>query len=193
MNRRSFILSISATAALTALGCSNGEKQKRENNPVFINGLTFEEHRDELNDRLFHEYLPFWENGGYDKQFGGFICNLDKNGIPVDDSKFIWYQGRAIWVYSFLYNNFGRNARHLEIARRTRDFMVKYMYTGNGQWAEKVHRKGDVIKARHFQFDKPLEVFCFLTPKTGLKWSVVVYALHKWLLSYYPYSSRKYE
>jgi N-acylglucosamine 2-epimerase len=146
MNRRNFILSIPSVAALSTFKCSNGEKQKMDNNPAFIKGLTLKQHRDELQGRLFNEYLPFWENGGYDKQYGGFICNLDDKGIPVDDEKFIWYQGRAIWVYSFLFNNFGRDSKYFEIAKHTRNFMVKYMYIGNGQWAEKVHRSGDVIK-----------------------------------------------
>lgn len=146
MNRRSFILSIPAAAALSVFTCSNGEKQKRKKNPAFINGLTLEEHRDELIDRLYNEYLPFWENGGYDKQLGGFICNLDENGVPVDENKFIWYQGRGIWVYSFLYNNFGQDSKYLEIAKHTRDFMVNYMYAGKGQWAETVRSNGEVVK-----------------------------------------------
>ena len=99
-----------------------------------------------MKSRLYDEYLPFWDNGGYDKKYGGFICNLSPDGIPVDDEKFIWYQGRAVWVYSFLYNHFGRHPEHLEIARTTRDFMVKHMYLGDGKWAEIVHRDGNVIK-----------------------------------------------
>ena len=146
MNRRSFILSIPAAAALSAHGCSIGKKQKRDFHPVSFKGFTLKEHRNELTDRLFNEYLPFWEHGGYDKEYGGFICNLNNQGVPVDEEKFIWYQGRAIWVYSFLYNNFGRDAKYLEIAKRTRDFMVKHMYLGQGKWAETVHRNGEIIK-----------------------------------------------
>ena len=111
-----------------------------------IAGVTLQEHRDQLRGMLYDEYLPFWNNGGYDKKYGGFICNLSEEGIPVDDEKFIWYQGRAIWVYSFLYNNFGHNPEFLEIARSTRDFLVKHMYLGEGRWAELVRRNGYVIK-----------------------------------------------
>ena len=147
MKRRRFVLTTLGTSALPMLGyaCIN---RTNPGNDAFekIAGVTLQQHRDELKSRLYDEYLPFWDNGGYDKKYGGFICNLNPDGIPVDDEKFIWYQGRAIWVYSFLYNHFGRNPEHLEIARSTRDFMVKHMYLGDGKWAEIVHRDGNVIK-----------------------------------------------
>ena len=149
MKRRRFILTTLGTSALTipGLSCINRKNHSPGYNPAeYIAGVTLKEHRDELESMLYDEYLPFWDKGGYDKKYGGFICNLNRDGIPVDDEKFIWYQGRAIWVYSFLYNNFGRNPEVLEIARSTRDFMVKHMYLGDGKWAELVHRDGEVIK-----------------------------------------------
>ena len=156
MDRRKFILSAAGTSALTATGYSftknmypgkNVMEFPSNQNPAgTINGMPLKELRDELQSRLYDEYLPFWDNGGYDKQFGGFICNLDENGVPVDDNKFIWYQGRAIWVYSFLYNNFGKDKKYLEIAKHTRNFMVKHMFIGDGQWNELVHGDGKVIK-----------------------------------------------
>lgn len=146
MDRRHFLLSIPAVAALVSQGCSGRDQKKPDTSRMYIDGMTLQEHRDELRDRLFNEYLPFWEHGGYDRQLGGFICNLDEQGVPVDDEKYIWYQGRAVWVYSFLYNNFGRNSKYREIAQKTRDFMVNHMYLGNGRWAEKVHRDGRIIK-----------------------------------------------
>ncbi len=147
MKRRRFILGTLGTSTLPILGysCMNRTNPPR-NLSRKIAGISLQEHRDELKSRLFDEYLPFWNNGGYDKEYGGFICNLSSDGIPVDDEKFIWYQGRAIWVYSFLYNHFGRHPEHLEIAKSTRDFMVKHMYLGDGKWAEIVHRDGNVIK-----------------------------------------------
>ncbi len=149
MKRRRFILTTLGTPALTIPGLSvaNGKEYTTGyKSSECIAGVTLHEHRDQLKGMLYDEYLPFWNNGGYDKKYGGFICNLSKEGIPVDDEKFIWYQGRAIWVYSFLYNNFGHNPEFLEIARSTRDFMVKNMYLGEGRWAELVQRNGNVIK-----------------------------------------------
>jgi N-acylglucosamine 2-epimerase len=62
------------------------------------------------------------------------------------DEKYIWYQGRAIWIYSFLYRLFGRDERFLQIARKTRDFMVRHMSAGEGRWHGKVRGDGTVLE-----------------------------------------------
>ena len=74
------------------------------------------------------------------------MCELNDDGSVFNDEKYIWYQGRAIWVYAFLYNNFGKTPHWLDIAARTRDFMVKHMYAGEGSWVEKVGRDGTVLE-----------------------------------------------
>ncbi len=114
--------------------------------PEKLAGMTLPELLADYRRRLFEQYLPFWDKGGYDRQRGGFLCELNDDGSVAADEKFIWYQGRAIWIYAFLYNEFGRDARWLEIARRTRDFMLKHMYAGEGRWFEKVRADGQLIE-----------------------------------------------
>ena len=113
--------------------------------PDVIAGMTLEELRDDYKDRIFNLYLPFWEKGGYDFKNGGFMCELYDDGSVQNDEKYIWYQGRAIWVYSYLYNNFGKDKKYLDIALKTRDFLVKKMYLGDGKWAESVDREGNPV------------------------------------------------
>ncbi len=115
--------------------------------PFKIAGMSFEKLREDYHDRLFNQYLPFWDKGGYDKEDGGFMCELNDDGSVYNDEKYIWYQGRAIWIYSFLYNNFGKNRRYLENAKKTRDFMVKNMYAGDGIWHESVNRNGKITQS----------------------------------------------
>jgi mannose/cellobiose epimerase-like protein (N-acyl-D-glucosamine 2-epimerase family) len=102
---------------------------------------------DDYRDRLFRQYLPFWDKGGIDRQFGGFLCELNDDGSVAQDEKFIWYQGRGLWVYSFLYQHFGRQPQWLEVARAAREFLVRHMYAGAGRWREKVRRDGSVMVA----------------------------------------------
>jgi mannose/cellobiose epimerase-like protein (N-acyl-D-glucosamine 2-epimerase family) len=108
--------------------------------------MTLAQLRDDYHDRLFNQYLPFWEKGGIDRQRGGFLCELNDDGSVASGEKYIWYQGCGIWVYSFLYNEFGRDRRWLEIARQARDFMVKHLHAGGGKWNEKVGRDGTVLE-----------------------------------------------
>ena len=114
--------------------------------PSTLAGKGLKQLRDEYRDRLFRRYLPFWHRGGLDEKSGGIICELNDEGAVASDEKFIWYQGRAIWVYAYLYNNFGNDERFLKIARRTRDFMVERMHAGDGRWHEKVRRDGTVVE-----------------------------------------------
>lgn len=113
--------------------------------PASLAGMSLERLRDDCHNRLFNQYLPFWDKGGYDTQFGGFMCELNDDGSVFDDKKYIWYQGRAIWVYSFLYNNLDRDPRWLKIARKTKDFMIRHMHAGGGKWYDTVRRDGTLI------------------------------------------------
>ncbi|MCE5347653.1 MAG: AGE family epimerase/isomerase [Bacteroidales bacterium] len=115
--------------------------------PEKIAGMTLQELRDDYKDRIFSQYLPFWDKGGFDKELGGFMCELHDDGSVQNDEKYIWYQGRAIWVYSFLYNNFGRDNKFLDIAIKTRDFMINNMYLGDGMWKESVNRQGMPVES----------------------------------------------
>lgn len=113
--------------------------------PGIVAGMTLQELRDDYKERIFKQYLPFWDKGGYDSRFGGFMCELNDDGSVANDEKYIWYQGRGIWVYSYLYNNFGGNKEFLEIAKKSRDFLVKAFYLGDGRWRNSVNCQGDPV------------------------------------------------
>ncbi|MGA7305356.1 MAG: AGE family epimerase/isomerase, partial [Rhodothermales bacterium] len=156
MNRRHFLgtgliggLGAVGIGAVGAGGVAQGRKIFRpyesalaESEVIRPVGLDLEAVAAEYRRQLFDEYLPFWENGGYDEERGGFMCYLHDDGTVQDDRKDIWYQGRGIWVYSFLYNNIDPNPKWLEMAKKTRDFMVKYMHRGDGTWIDTVDRYG---------------------------------------------------
>jgi hypothetical protein len=99
-----------------------------------------------LYEELFHAYLPFWEKHGIDHENGGVICSLDYDGTRVKSEKSLWFQGRALWVYSFLYNHFGQDPRWLEVARKTKEFLLKYARQEDGWWAEVLSQEGQVLR-----------------------------------------------
>ena len=85
-----------------------------------IGGKSLEQLRDHYRRYLFEEYLPFWDRHGIDHEHGGFMCTLDHDGTRLNDDKSMWYQGRGLWVYSFLYRHFG-GEEHLQVATGARD------------------------------------------------------------------------
>ena len=101
--------------------------------------------------------LDFWEKHGIDHEFGGIMCSMDHDGTLVNTDKRMWYQGRGLWVYSFLYNHLGKNPRHLEIARGIKEFMFKH---GRGEpyiFHENLARDGKVLA----EFDGRLYTLTF--------------------------------
>lgn len=60
-------------------------------------------------DELYGSVLPFWLNNSIDKEFGGYFTCLDREGKVFDTDKFIWMQGREVWLLSMLYNNIEKN------------------------------------------------------------------------------------
>ena len=48
--------------------------------------------------------LPFWLEHSQDKTYGGYFSCLDRDGSVYDTDKFIWLQGREVWLFSMLCN-----------------------------------------------------------------------------------------
>ena len=109
-------------------------------------GKTLSELRQTFHEELFQVCLPFWDEYGIDREKGGVMCSLDYDGTRVSSEKLLWFQGRAMWVYSFLYFHFGKNPAYLEIARKTMEFLFKHALQEDGWWAEVLSQDGKVLK-----------------------------------------------
>lgn len=53
---------------------------------------------------LLEQVVPFWLEHSQDHQYGGYFTCLLRDGKVFDTDKFIWLQGREVWLFSFLYN-----------------------------------------------------------------------------------------
>ncbi len=152
MKRRTFLSSVgmaSLGVGLPRLGVAEQIPSKSSDFPhaeVRLAGVSLPAMRQSFHDELFQSFLPFWDQHGVDHEYGGVMCTLDYDGTRINTDKLLWFQGRALWVYSFLYNHFGKNPRHLEIARKTKDFLLKYGQSTDSWWAEKLTREGKVLQ-----------------------------------------------
>lgn len=54
---------------------------------------------------LLNDIIPFWMKYSPDHEHGGYFTCLDRSGKVYDTDKFIWLQGREIWMFSHLFNN----------------------------------------------------------------------------------------
>ena len=93
---------------------------------------------------LLDDVMRFWEVRTKDEACGGYLTCFDRAGSVTDTDKYIWFQGRQLWMFSALYNRIERRAEWIDLARRGRDFIVGHAYAGDGRWNYHLDREGKV-------------------------------------------------
>jgi len=95
---------------------------------------------------LLNDVMPFWEERTQDEEYGGFLNCFDRQGGLTDTDKYIWMQGRQLWMFSVLYNRIEKRESWLALARQGRDFLVRHAYAGHGRWYYHLSRDGQQVK-----------------------------------------------
>ncbi len=85
-------------------------------------------------DELLENVVPFWLKNSKDTEGGGFFTCLNRDGSVFDKDKFMWLQGREVWLFSMLYNNVERRTDWLDMATHGADFLKKYGRAADGSW-----------------------------------------------------------
>jgi N-acylglucosamine 2-epimerase len=91
---------------------------------------------------LFENVIPFWLFHSQDKEFGGYFTCLDRQGKVFDSDKFVWLQGRQVWMFSMLYNKVEKRQEWLDCAIQGAEFLKKYGHDGNFNWYFSLTREG---------------------------------------------------
>ena len=141
MKRRNFMIGATGAVALLPRSVPAFSWQRRSvarNQPQ----LPLKQLRDQYRRDLFTDFLPFMEKHVIDPEFGGFRCNTDHLGNRVNENKLSWFEGRGIWVYTFLYNNLAREQKYLDVARRSLDLVMKSKPVGDDLWPKEITREG---------------------------------------------------
>ena len=107
--------------------------------------LNFKELAQQYRGELLDSVLPFWLEKSQDKEFGGYFSCLNRDGSVFDTDKFIWLQGREVWMFAMLYNNLEKNPQWLEAATQGAEFLKKYGHDGNYDFYFSVTREGKPI------------------------------------------------
>ncbi len=90
--------------------------------------------RDYFRKEVESKVIAYWERYGVDREYGGFLKADRKTGAYPTTDKDLYSQGRILWIYSYLYNNFGRKPAHLEAARQGKETLVKQARLPDGHW-----------------------------------------------------------
>ncbi|MCK3685623.1 AGE family epimerase/isomerase [Maribellus sp. YY47] len=91
---------------------------------------------------LLENVVPFWLNKSQDLEHGGYFTCLTRDGEVFDTDKFIWLQGREVWLFSMLYNQVEQKQEWLDAAIQGAEFLKKYGHDGNLNWYFSLTREG---------------------------------------------------
>lgn len=107
--------------------------------------LDFGKLAEQYKAELLEKVLPFWLEKSQDLECGGYFTCLDREGNVFDRDKFIWLQGREIWMFSMLYNQLEKRQEWLDCAIQGAEFMKKYGHDGNFNWYFSLTREGNPL------------------------------------------------
>lgn len=110
-----------------------------------MNGIDFSQMSKQYMDELLYSVLPFWLDNSQDTKFGGYFSCLNRDGSVYDKDKFVWLQGREVWMFSMLYNKLMKNEEWLTCARQGGEFLKKYGHDENMDFYFSLTREGKPI------------------------------------------------
>ena len=106
--------------------------------PLFNPKELAAQYRGELVDNV----LPFWLEHSIDKECGGYYTCLNRDGSVYDTDKFVWLQGREVWMFAMLYNQLEKRQEWLDAALHGAEFLKKYGHDGNYNFYFSLTREG---------------------------------------------------
>lgn len=118
---------------------------------------------------LLENCLPFWLEHSQDKEYGGYFSCLNRDGSVYDTDKFIWLQGREVWMFAMLYNNVEKNRQWLDFAIQGAEFLKKYGHDENWDFYFSLDRKGNPLVQPYNIFSNTFACMAFaqLAKATG--------------------------
>ncbi len=91
---------------------------------------------------LLDSVIPFWLRHSLDREHGGYFTGLDRDGTVYDTRKYVWLQGRAIWMFSRLYNQLEPRPEFLDAAKLGVGFLRSYARDELGRFFFSLTREG---------------------------------------------------
>ncbi|MBT4498058.1 MAG: N-acylglucosamine 2-epimerase [Gemmatimonadetes bacterium] len=97
-----------------------------------------ERYRLDLTERV----IPFWYEHSLDRECGGYFTCLDRDGTVYDTKKYMWLQGREVWMFSRFYNELERKQEYLDAATLGLEFIRAHGRDPQGRLYFSLTREG---------------------------------------------------
>ena len=99
-------------------------------------------HRELYESMLFDDVVPFWLKHSQDREYGGYLHMLDRDGSVYSTDKYAWPHGREVWVFSTLCDEVEKRQEWLDMAKLGWDFIVKHFIGDDGRVFYSLTRDG---------------------------------------------------
>lgn len=100
---------------------------------------------------LLEDTLPFWIRHGWDREQGGVLTSLGRDGRVLDTDKSIWFQGRCAWTLFSVCRELGELPGALEMGRSCLAFLAAHG-AGEGRLRFLVTREGRPLRQRRYPY-----------------------------------------
>ncbi|MDL2223193.1 AGE family epimerase/isomerase [Bacteroidales bacterium OttesenSCG-928-M11] len=98
--------------------------------------------------------MPFWLKYGLDKKHGGCYTCLSREGLLIDTTKSVWFQGRFAFICAYAYNNIEKKQEWLDASKQTIDFIEKHCFDSDGRMFFEVTKEGKPLRKRRYVFSE---------------------------------------
>ncbi len=110
---------------------------------------------------LLDDCVPFWFPRCVDRDHGGFLHCLDRDGSVIDTDKSVWAQGRMSWMLLTLFNTVERRPEWLEWAESGLRFLERHAFDADGRMFFHLTRDGRPIRKRRYAYSEAFVAIAF--------------------------------
>ena len=138
----------------------------------------------DLKDHLLTRILPFWERHSVDKDHGGFITHLARDGSVTDDStKYLVMQARMIYCFA-TGAALGGPPQWANIARQGAGFFLqRFRDLDHDGWFWSVSRQGEPVNTDKRTYGHAFAIYALAEyGRTGSDTRALASANHTWSL-----------
>ena len=123
--------------------------------------MDFKQLAKQYKSELLDKVVPFWLEKSQDLEHGGYFTCLERNGDVFDTDKFVWLQGREVWMFATLYNKVEKRQEWLACAIQGAEFLKKHGHDGNLNWYFALDREGNPLVEPYNIFSYTFAVIAF--------------------------------
>lgn len=110
-------------------------------------------------DQLLKNVMPFWMKSDLlDKEYGGYISSVDREGKSYNSDKSVWFQGRCLWTFSTLCERYGERPEWKQAADIGKGFLEEKCFDSDGRMYFTVTRDGKPLRKRRYMFSESFYV-----------------------------------